>query len=144
MITMDGALLAECGLQDLGAEAERELLTKLYADLEYRVGRVLSAGMSAAQLAEFERLIDAEPAAVGDWLMKHVPDYASDPLFRRLLTDHDEWGARAEFASTVWVVRHRPDYREVVMEALESLKAELRDDPVGTVERLQSAHMQAV
>lgn len=143
MYTMDTALLQECGLKDLNEAAQQELLARLHADLEYRVGASLSEGMDAGAIDEFIRLVDAHEHSVARWLERHRADYENDPRYHRIaaaMPEADAAAVRAEYASSTWLALNRPDYREVVARTLAALKNELTADPVGTVLRLQSEY----
>lgn len=143
MYTLDTALLQECGVRDLNEAAQQELLARLRAELEYRVGVSLSQGMDTGAIDEFTRLVDAHEYSVTRWLERHRADYENDPLYHRIaaaMPDADAAAIRAEYASSSWLALNRPDYRGVVARTLAALKDELTADPVGTVLRLQREH----
>jgi len=63
-------------LPDLGADELQSLGRTVYSELELRVGRRLSDGLSDAELDEFSDLMDAaDEAASSAWLAEHRPDY---------------------------------------------------------------------
>lgn len=69
------ALLA-AGLPGLSDEELRGLVLQVYSELELRVGSKLSAGLTEAQLTEFEQLVDAgDSAACTRWLQANRPDH---------------------------------------------------------------------
>jgi hypothetical protein len=147
MYTLDTALLQECGVRDLDDAAQQELLARLCADLEYRVGISLSEGMNEGTIDEFARLADAHELSVTRWLERHRPDFEDDSLYLSIaeaLPEADASAVRAEYASTIWLALHRPDYRDVVAAVFAALKRELTADPVGTIRRLQREHSSAV
>lgn len=88
ILRLDESLLAEIGLESLGSSDGRSVLSALYSELELRVGRALSDGLSDRQLEEFEKIIDAKLEIVGDaWLAVNSPDYTDvvSRIFRELL-----------------------------------------------------------
>jgi hypothetical protein len=63
-------------LPDLGADELQSLGRTVYSELELRVGRCLSDGLSDAELDEFSDLMDAaDEAASSAWLAEHRPGY---------------------------------------------------------------------
>ncbi|NVN49162.1 DUF5663 domain-containing protein [Mycolicibacterium hippocampi] len=63
-------------LPDLGADELQSLGRTVYSELELRVGRCLSDGLSDAELDEFSELMNAaDEAASSAWLAEHRPDY---------------------------------------------------------------------
>ncbi|MFI9410544.1 DUF5663 domain-containing protein [Nocardia gamkensis] len=81
MIQLNDSTLEKLGLADLPPTIRQTILETMYEQLEYRVGSVLSAGLTDAQLEEFEALINTaefgngnnDPAA--QWLADNCPDY---------------------------------------------------------------------
>lgn len=73
------------------------LASTVYRELELRVGTALSAGLSDAQLAEFETLITYEQAH---------PEIAGQGL------------------GVSWLVRNHPNYREIVLGTTTAVLAE--------------------
>ncbi|MFT4187756.1 MAG: DUF5663 domain-containing protein [Aeromicrobium sp.] len=72
MIRIDHALLVEIGLGELPEELRQDI----YSTIELRVGERLSAGMTDAQMAEFEKIIDSgDDAGATAWLTANAPDY---------------------------------------------------------------------
>lgn len=63
-------------LPQLGADEARDLASRVYDELEERVGVRLSEGLTDAQLEEFEKIIDSgDEAASQQWLVTTRPDY---------------------------------------------------------------------
>ncbi len=139
MFQLNDQFLTDIGLGSLPEEQKRPFLEHLYLELQDRVGRRLSEGMSDAQLEEFENIIDKKEAAVQNWLQQFAPQYASDELYLRIQqqTGLPAGGAalNGEYAATKWLEVNRPDYRDVVSRTLEELKQEIirdRDAILGT------------
>lgn len=130
MFQLDDTFLADVGL-DIMPEAEKQpFLQHIYQELELRVGTRLSEGMSDAQLAQFEAIIDRKMEIVDPWLAQFVPNYTADAAFQRMqqvtnLAATDP-ALRAEYASTKWLELNRPNYRDVVKQTLDELKVEIR------------------
>jgi Protein of unknown function (DUF5663) len=76
MFNLDDDFLQSLGLGGLPDDQKQAFLQHLYEELELRVGTQLSEGMSDAQLAEFEKLIDGnDEAGALKWLETNRPNY---------------------------------------------------------------------
>lgn len=129
MFQLDEKFLEDIGLNDLPDEQKKPFLQHIYDELELRVGTKLSDGMSDEQLEEFESIIDRKDEIITAWLAKYVSDYHNDAVFIKLQTatklDVNDPALRAEYAATKWLEVNRPDYRDVVAQVLDGLKAEV-------------------
>lgn len=129
MFKLDETFLQELGLENLPAEQRAAFLEQVYASLTERVGERLSSGMSDEQLVEFEAIIDRQEPELTTWLQTHVPEYAQDPQFMRLVEASnlppDDSNLKAEFAATKWLELNRPDYRDVVTQTMAELRQEI-------------------
>lgn len=129
MFQLDDKFLADIGLNDLPDDQKQAFLQHIYEELELRVGTRLSDGLSDQQLEEFEKIIDRDQGVIDGWLATHVQDYANDEVFKRmqqaLKLDPADPTLKAEYVATKWLEVNRPDYRDVVKQVLEELKAEI-------------------
>lgn len=129
MFQLDEKFLEDIGLNDLPDEQKKPFLQHIYDELELRVGTKLSDGMSDEQLEEFESIIDRKDDIITAWLSKYVSNYHNDAVFMQLQTatklDVNDPSLRAEYAATKWLEINRPDYRDVVAQVLDGLKAEV-------------------
>lgn len=129
MFQLDENFLNDLGLETMPAEQKDAFLKHIYDELELRVGTKLSEGLSEAQLAEFEKIIDRDQPTIQAWVRDHSPNYVDDPMFVRLQQatqlDAGDQGLLAEYAATKWLEINRPDYRDVVASVLEELKKEI-------------------
>lgn len=129
MFQLDDKFLEDVGLSSLPDDQKKPFLQHIYDELELRVGTRLSEGMTDAQLAEFESIIDRRDDVINAWLNQNVPDYRNDEAFARIQQatglDVNDPGLRAEFAATKWLEINRPDYRDVVASVLDELKREI-------------------
>src|SRR5262245_33777251 len=76
MFQLDDTFLQSVGLGGMPDDQKKAFLDHLYEELELRVGVRLSEGMSDDQLAQFEKLIDAnDEAGALKWLETNRPDY---------------------------------------------------------------------
>lgn len=74
--TLNEEFLNRLGFAPLPVDAKNKLLATIYELLEFRVGSVLAESMSAHELDQFERFIDADDQTGAlVWLEKHRPDY---------------------------------------------------------------------
>lgn len=106
MIRIDDSLLQELGLINLPKEERDALLRHIYETLEMRVGMRLAERMSDQQLDEFEAFLPDEQAG----------------------TPGDDAGALK------WLETNFPDYKQVVADELDKLKAEIKKDSAQIVE----------
>jgi hypothetical protein len=129
MFQLDDKFLEDIGLANLPDDQKQAFLQHIYEELELRVGTKLSDGLSDQQLEEFEKIIDRDYAVIDAWLGAHVQDYANDEVFKRmqqaLKLDAADPTLKAEYAATKWLEVNRPDYRDVVKQVLDELKAEI-------------------
>lgn len=129
MFQLDDKFLADIGLSDLPEDQKQAFLQHIYEELELRVGTKLSDGLSDQQLEEFEKIIDRDQATIDSWLAAHVQDYTADQVFQRmqqaLKLDPADPTLKAEYTATKWLEVNRPDYRDVVKQVLDELKAEI-------------------
>lgn len=103
MIRLDDNLLIELGLGGLPLPERQSLLAHLLETLELRVGMRLAAQLSDQQLDEFEALLPAPQ-------------------------DSATTKADKERSALAWLETHFPDYKAVVAEELDKLKAEIKLD----------------
>jgi len=132
MFQLDDQFLTDIGLSDLPEDQRKPFLQHVYDQLEYRVGVRLSEGMSDAQLEEFEAIIDRKEDVVNNWIQLHAPGYAAEEVFQKIqsvsgLAATDP-ALKAEYAATKWLEVNRPDYRDVVAQTLNELKAEINQN----------------
>lgn len=144
MFQLDDKFLADIGLADMPEDQKQAFLQHIYEELELRVGTKLSDGLSDQQLEEFEKIIDKNQEAIDNWVAVHVQDYQNDEIFKRmqqaLQLDPADPNLKAEYVATKWLEVNRPDYRNVVKQVLDELKAEImanRTTILGTDESQQ-------
>jgi len=129
MFQLDDKFLADVGLADLPEDQKQAFLQHIYEELELRVGTKLSDGLSDQQLEEFEKIIDRDQTTIDGWIAAHVQDYTNDSIFQRmqqaLRLEPTDPTLKAEYVATKWLEVNRPDYRDVVKQVLEELKAEI-------------------
>ena len=129
MFQLDDKFLADIGLNELPEDQKKPFLEHIYNELELRVGTKLSEGLNDTQLEEFEKIIDRDEVKIAEWLALNAPNYQQDETFVRLVQaaklDASDVRVTSEFAATKWLEVNRPDYRNVVAQVLEQLKAEI-------------------
>ena len=129
MFSLDDQFLADVGLADMPDDQKEPFKQHIYNELELRVGQRLSEGMSDAQLAEFESIIDHDNDAITTWLSTNAPEYLQDEIYGRMrqaLVDATDQEVRDEYAATKWLEINRPDYRDVVKRTLDELKQKIQ------------------
>jgi hypothetical protein len=101
MFKLDNNLLVELGLGSLPAQEKNRMLAHIYETLEMRVGMQLASQMTDQQLDEFEQLMPLE-------------------------SDSAEAKAQKEQGALKWLETNFPNYKQVVADELEKLKAEIK------------------
>ncbi len=132
MFQLDDQFLKDLGLDQLPEDQKQAFKDHIYSELELRVGVRLSNGLSEEQLGEFESFVDRKDDKVQAWVAANAPNYASDPAYEQLRAsaaqDTDPGVLLAEYASLKWLGMNRPDYKDVVAQVLEELKAEIKSN----------------
>lgn len=101
MFKLDDNLLQELGLGSLPPAEKNRILGLILEKLEERVGMNLASKMSEGQLDEFEKLMPAEG-------------------------DSAEIVQQKERQALTWLETNFPNYKQVVGDELEKLKAEIK------------------
>lgn len=73
MAFIDDDFMTEVGLAEMPAAEKQAFMDHAREELEVRVGRTVSEGLSDEQLREFSQLGDN--VEVTDWLERNVPDF---------------------------------------------------------------------
>lgn len=124
MFTLD-----ELGLAGMSEKRGESFLQHAYDELAHRVGVRLTAGMTDAQLNEFESILDGDATVIVAWLTAHRPDFDSDPHYLRVAKalgpDAPVAHVLTEYASSAWLAVNRPDYKSVVAEVTVALRDEI-------------------
>ena len=146
MFQLDDQFLQDVGLGGLPDEQRKLFLDHFREQLELRVGTRLSEGLSDVQLEEFESFIDRKDDRVNEWLAANVPSYEEDTIYQQLKAGAPEQIPQnvilAEYASLKWLGLNRPDYKDVVTQTMNELKAEIianRDAILGGDQAQQAA-----
>ena len=69
----DENFLKEMGLSSMPEDKKQDFLNYLQEELETRIGRCISKGLTEEQLQKFDALTDTEE--VSKWLKENRPDY---------------------------------------------------------------------
>ena len=117
MFKLDDNLLQELGLGALPPQEKNMMLRHIYETLELRVGMKLAEQMTNEQLDEFEQLMP-------------------------LPSDSNEAKAQKEKDALTWLETNFPNYKKVVADELEKLKAEITQSAPQIVEASQQANQQ--
>lgn len=143
MFQLDDKFLTDIGLNELPEDQKKPFLEHIYNELELRVGTKLSEGLNDTQLEEFEKIIDRDQTKISEWLAQNVPGYQQDEAFVRLAQvaklDVNDVRVTSEYAATKWLEVNRPDYRVVVAQVLEQLKAEIVGNRTAILDDTQAA-----
>lgn len=131
MFQLDDNLLQELGLGTLPPAEKNKMLAHIYETLELRVGMRLADQMSDHQLDEFEKFIDGDLAYAKSYLDTNAPGWSQDQNYLAQVADAQKAGRTAdsvtpEFAALKWLEKNFPQYKQVVAEELDKLKAEIK------------------
>lgn len=139
MFNLDDKFLQEIGLGSLPAEEKPKMLSHIYETLEMRVGMKLASGMSDAQLDEFESFIGGDITKASAFLTSVNPSWQEEPGYvsaietakkraaerGREFAQADINAVTSEYAALKWLETNFPNYKKVVAEELDKLKAEI-------------------
>lgn len=114
---LDDDLLQELGLAALQPQEKQSFLRHILETLEMRVGTTLAGQMSDGQLDEFEKLMPAE-------------------------ADTPETAQHKERQALAWLESNFPNYKQVVNNELEKLKAEIKQSAPQILASSQQAAQQ--
>lgn len=131
MFQLNDDFLQSIGVGSLPEEQKKELLRHIYEELELRVGEKLAAGMSEAQMKEFEAILDRDEEKIRGWLDEHAVGYETAQDYLQFVQNLQAAGremnvdALADYTATKWLEVNRPDYRDVVAETMEEIRKEI-------------------
>ncbi len=137
MFQIDDKFLEELGLAALAQAEKDQLKAHIYETLEMRVGMKLASGMSEAQLEEFESFMNGDSAKAESYLGTINPSWRQDPAFINSIENDKKaaqqegrepnpQGVTSEYAALKWLETNFPNYKQVVADELEKLKAEIK------------------
>lgn len=78
MALIDEQFMAEVGLGEMPAAEKQAFMEQATEELEVRVGRQISAGLTLEQMREFEQIEDS--AEITNWLNQNVPNFREEVL----------------------------------------------------------------
>jgi len=126
----DDNFLAEVGLQSMPEDQKKAFLEYAQEELEVRVGEKMSENMTLEQLKEFQGIMENDQEVVRRLVFEMKKDFRQDEIYKKLLERHEvkegNWEILSEYLSIKWIQKNRPDYRQVVEEVANGLKAEIR------------------
>lgn len=126
----DDNFLLEVGLSNLPEDKKQEFLTQAQEELELRVGTKMSQGLSEAQIAEFEGIMNNDQQIIRKVVSELGMDFRTDPIYQRLLESYGvkegTWEIIGEYLSIKWVQKNKPDYHQIVQGVVDELKAEIK------------------
>lgn len=128
----DESFLIEVGLQDMPENQKQAFLKHAQEELEMRVGEKISDGMTDEQLIEFEGIMQNDQNVIRKLILEMKADFRQDETYKKLLKRHNveqgTWEILGEYLSVKWIQKNRPNYREVVSQISDALKAEIRQN----------------
>ena len=136
-IKLDDSLLEELGLGSLPEPEKKPFLRQLYEELEKRVGTRLAAGMTDEQLNQFERFAAGDINYARIYLDGAKPGWTSLEDYAAMYKAAQDRAAAAgapfqeeavvaEYAAFKWLEINFPNYKDVVADEFEKLKAEIK------------------
>ncbi len=78
MALIDEQFMAEVGLGEMPAAEKQAFMEQATEELEVRIGRQISAGLSLEQMREFEQIEDS--AEITRWLNQNVPNFREEVM----------------------------------------------------------------
>ncbi len=149
MFKLDDKFLGEVGLDALPNDEKPKMKRHIYETLEMRVGMKLASGMSDAQLDEFESLISGDTSKARAYLSGLDVNWEQGEAFVKASAAERERAAKeqrepninaiiTEMASLRWLETNFPNYKKVVAEELDKLKAEIKQSAPQIIEAANS------
>lgn len=127
---IDEKFLDEVGLSDMPADKKQEFLTRTKSELEIRVGREISKGLTPEQIKEFEALSEGDQRVIKKLVFELDSDFRDDKVYKLLVErsgkEAGDWSTLGEYLSIKWIQKNRPDYKEIVEKVTEELKNEIK------------------
>ena len=119
-------------MSTLPADQKQAFLEHTQEELELRVGTKMSQGLSEAQIAEFEGIMENDQQVIRKVVGELGMDFRSDPIYQKLLEKYNvtegTWEIIGEYLSIKWIQKNRPDYHEIVKNTVAELKAEIKNN----------------
>lgn len=135
MYQFDDRFLESVGLSELGADQKETFLDYAQEQFETKVGEVMSANMSEAQLEEFDKIADGDPGIIESWLAKY-PDYAKDGDYRRIANNiGDGEEAKVNFVTKKWLDANCPNYDQLMANTLAAFQKEIYENRASILEQ---------
>ena len=129
-MTFDDNFLSEVGLSNLPLDQRQSFLAHVQDELELRVGAKMSEGLTDAQIAEFEGLMENDQHVIRKVVAELGMDFRTDPIYKKILEKYGvtegTWEIISEYLSVKWIQKNRPDYHEIVQSTAEEIKNEIR------------------
>ena len=129
-MTFDDNFLSEVGLSNLPLDQRQSFLAHVQDELELRVGAKMSEGLTDAQIAEFEGLMENDQQIIRKVVAELGMDFRTDPIYKKILEKYGvtegTWEIISEYLSVKWIQKNRPDYHEIVQSTAEEIKNEIR------------------
>jgi len=144
MFKLDEKFLAELGLGGLPKKASMKLLGRVYQELEARVGESLTKGMSDDLLDEFGCFVDTNVPGMEAWYNTYLPSFRDRDDYQKLRganPDAPEEAVMSEYGAMKWLQLNRPDYPQVVSEALDDIRLELAQSSEAIRAQLEQAEV---
>lgn len=138
MFKFDNDFLESVGLGGIPDEQKNAFLGYAQDQLETRIGERMSAGMTDAQLDEFEKIIDNDPATIERW-KSGLGDYKSDEIYQKLATSlgGTEEQVLNNYITSRWLNQNCPQYQQIIQESIDSLKQEIIANKDGLLASMQ-------
>ncbi|MDR1421993.1 MAG: DUF5663 domain-containing protein [Coriobacteriales bacterium] len=146
-LKLDNDFLEEIGLGSMPEKRKTRFISDLYADLEMRVGKKITEGLSDEIIDEFGAFVDKDTEIMRGWLSRNFP--LDIPENRQTLerfyenrASHgqslDSEAIMSEFGAMMWLARNCPDYRMVVAAVFGEIKKELTERSAAILEKIAS------
>lgn len=131
MFTLDEEFLEALGLLELTADEKDNLLRSVYSELESRLGKGLTEGLSDDELDEFGYFVDHNELGMSGWFERNLPEYKEREDYQQFCMVNQEASELAilgQYGAMKWLQLNVPEYPQIVSAVFEEMKQELRDN----------------
>lgn len=126
MFKLDDSFLDGMGLDDMPEDEKNAFLGHLQEELEVEVGEQISEGLPEAVIEQFEKIIEGDSDVISK-MLEEAGDYKQDDMYKKILenTGYADGSPEAlgEYASMLWLHQNRPDYQEIIEDAIANIKS---------------------
>ena len=126
MFKLDEAFWKSIRAENYSARQKQQFEKEVLQELEIRVGKRISKGLTEDQLDEFEFIIDNDVAFNTDWLKRNHPGYTDCKQYQLLKNKGYKGGELInELTNVLWLQSNKPDFAKIVDDCREEVCKEI-------------------